>query len=1054
MTDGDDPAPAAPKPPPAKTGLAAKIRETVGRWSVARMVGRFLTYSAVLILLLYLLVPWAVRTLGDLPYDCCAGRFFNPEREGLISITSPQLFTRERLVNQRLDESAWIDRRIKAVDTLLEKQRFSTYSQVAVTKETLLAALETDETVESNIDAPDAMESFGELRIEPYNEFKRANSYRRLLVQEKFQSVLDDAHDTSSNTLQRLNFDLTITPARQRSTSVATVSLTLEQPKDPEWILQKYGELLFDVREELQDIAHRTISDRQKIYDVNTESSYALNAKTAELLRRELEQSVTDDVDVRTEIEALKESANEQYLGRLFSRFRQHLLSVGKDPAIGLALVKVFFPESEQWSDDMIGPLLDACSVGPTSIWALLPPNSTNSVNYLKLEEVHETFQKLKGAPIHSNVEERSKSMLRVALSESFFKASCPPSPEKLTQAAMIELLGKSYLEKQQKLDDWKVHCTIKKLNIARRSDTDAKQILDQSEEFKLIDDYFRKCNAVLNEVRAASRSAGLVLLVKAELENKPVDTAGRLRRIDDYFSISTESCDWQSCQLIVRTKSEQYRVAKRLAQNESAADDGRGKKDRKSAEEIEIDKRALMIGRQEALRLFSELSCFASARSYTVYPREGIGQNVHEKTSRDWSLLSWFGQNQVEGSSSVEQARITQSVPILGIGDIGNRDGRISERRPSECGADFVTLLNSLRMEVDLTSVLSKALNDSKDTLSEKLSDDWKKDMRCLLNKATDAIGDVELFEKTAQTCYQKSSDTIDQPGDEKVKDFDLSALTMVVRFLRERSTTISWIVFPKDEGLWGVRHVAQNIPLSAIVSLPSWWPGLQVVSETCWQRPKRMRVYSDRSLCPEPESPEKPVRRARVETSQLLPLPNGVEDVLSKLGFFLIRYPYIDRQGTENIVLESGREATLRLTGKRLWKNPKVRLGEQWSSEIEVLPDMRGILAKFECLDPLAPGDGKKMVHRETGLTELAGAEADRTSDIGFDADPRERTSDSTRYSELRSARVWTSEGNTQDVSVTVRAFRPRYVVYRQAERPCWEKGKGPDNRSQGGN
>ena len=46
------------------------------------------------------------------------------------------------------------------------------------------------------------------------------------------------------------------------------------------------------------------------------------------------------------------------------------------------------------------------------------------------------------------------------------------------------------------------------------------------------------------------------------------------------------------------------------------------------------------------------------------------------------------------------------------------------------------------------------------------------------------------------------------------------------------------------------------------------------------------------------------------------------------------------------------------------RLWKNPRVRLGSQWHDRIEVLPNMQGLIATFDCVEPSS--DLQKQIAR----------------------------------------------------------------------------------------
>lgn len=140
--------------------------------------------------------------------------------------------------------------------------------------------------------------------------------------------------------------------------------------------------------------------------------------------------------------------------------------------------------------------------------------------------------------------------------------------------------------------------------------------------------------------------------------------------------------------------------------------------------------------------------------------------------------------------------------------------------------------------------------------------------------------------------------------------------------------------------------------------------------------------------------------------------------------------------------MVLESGREVQLRITGKRLWKNPMVRLGEQWHTRVEVLPDMRGVVATFKCLAPLPHGKEKRPVVDNADPIRLS--ISDSPFGNGY-SNSSKATSLSAEelgrmYTEKRPVQVWTSEGNTSQTAVMIRAFRPNFSLEGKLEAPCW--------------
>jgi len=1106
--------------------------------------------APVLLLVFFLPVQWAVNGVADWFRDHHI--LYHAEKEGLISVASPQLFTRERLINQRLAESDWIDARIKQVDDLIENDRFSK-PDTFISNRSLFG--EADQVEQHNADKNNAGENNGD-QLSPLLEFRNANEYRQYLVREKFQSVLDDAHDTSSNTLQRLNFNLTISPARHHSRAVAAVSITLEEPKDPEWILQKYGELLFDVRDELRQTAKKMIGDRKSL--LGPGENYHLLAETEGILRDAIE--VLNRSDARSEQENLNarfsnltRAMQTEFHGQMVNSFLTQLKQTGLDPMIETAIESIFFgqpptqnppsnrgasslvslnhrltaagaeqqnntPEIGSPVDNLIQKLERACNLGYTSIWALLPREYTAGEKFRGLEKQYSKFiyayseGKTKISATYPAAETTSLG-LRQVLSKPNIAVSCAPSPEQVAHIAMLQVLGDLSLRPSHKSEK-ELACTENnvKLLFELREFERHKDLVGLRDLFGSENSFREHCGRYWHKLR----EIGVVRLVEAELRQTPIDTSGRLRRLDDYFEISTDSCDLHSCQLAVRTKSEHYRVSelKKLDLHERPADpeltgwdllgsdeeplktdefneiQAKGeagqsytaklglngpfviKYPREMLDKRQIEQNALIIGRQEALRLFAELSCYASARSYTVYPREGLGENVLENREDRWSLPALFGQDSAKAGFQTASKRVSRQAKVLGIGDTGVRIQQKASVK--ECSSAFLAVLNLLeadrfaggsllKVEKQLAPLIKRAASAGhQEGQSLEISKEWTQLSICVLHHfvmhGTEHTPSRRMLENCKEIVKTQGEGELSKNDQGRSWDeFNLLELTASVSHLRQRKTTISWLVYP-DNALWFVsRHTPRNIPLSAIVSLPSWWPGVQITTETCWLRPKRLQVSSGRTLCPAYQTPkwfgielpERPAARstARVETRQIMPLPFSLDDVLPKLGFFLVRFPYIDRLNPDEINLETGREVQLRLTGKRLWKNPRVRIGEQWNSRIEVLPDMEGILATFECLEPLPGGRRVQTIqHGMDPIKLISHDKFDARDNPSKGGDRGEQTANGHNlmrdmiYSEERPVQVWTSEGKTQQVAVTVNAFRPRHIINGQYETPCW--------------
>jgi hypothetical protein len=342
--------------------------------------------------------------------------------------------------------------------------------------------------------------------------------------------------------------------------------------------------------------------------------------------------------------------------------------------------------------------------------------------------------------------------------------------------------------------------------------------------------------------------------------------------------------------------------------------------------------------------------------------------------------------------------------------------------------------------------------------------------------------LEDCAKLEGSAEECdvFFEISKTSDQEKDVKA----LETIARIASARREIETSFAWIVAPRDEQADGrTRHIAMSLPLSAIVSVPSWWGALQIEVTTCWIRPSKIRDQM------EPDSLCKNVKGAETQTIDL-PLPGGAQDVLQKLGFYIVRTPYLDSgQGTIGL-FEAGRKAEILLTGARLWKNPRVRLGGQWHDSIEVLPDMQGLIATFECVaptdfqQPIALfGEGQQLTFGQPAQRESPAPNQPQSGNKKKEkkegkkhggpppnqpqsGNKKEEKKGGKKHGgpppfEERPVQVWTSEGVTSPSVVRINSFRPRYILDGAPEKPCWLdlkdkreeealKGKAPEDRS----
>lgn len=122
--------------------------------------------------------------------------------------------------------------------------------------------------------------------------------------------------------------------------------------------------------------------------------------------------------------------------------------------------------------------------------------------------------------------------------------------------------------------------------------------------------------------------------------------------------------------------------------------------------------------------------------------------------------------------------------------------------------------------------------------------------------------------------------------------------------------------------------RQRAIQLPLSAVVSVPGWWTSMELQVTTGWGR--------------------SPSATPNSTYTYQVALPGDAKSLVEVL-FPRARRPQPFFYG-ESPNLEIGRKERLAIYGTNLWRNPQVHIGTQPADEVEILPDMQGIVATFE--------------------------------------------------------------------------------------------------------
>lgn len=133
----------------------------------------------------------------------------------------------------------------------------------------------------------------------------------------------------------------------------------------------------------------------------------------------------------------------------------------------------------------------------------------------------------------------------------------------------------------------------------------------------------------------------------------------------------------------------------------------------------------------------------------------------------------------------------------------------------------------------------------------------------------------------------------------------------------------------------------------LAAAVSLPAWSTRAKVTIRTCW-KPKRSIHGDPLARCKDSGKID--------ERVHYVELPGRIDTIHNLLVNRAEPMP----QGWENYEVMTGSRAALLIKGTNLWRSTEVTLGAQTADEIRVLPDMTGIIARFDRVQEPASLDG----------------------------------------------------------------------------------------------
>ena len=184
----------------------------------------------------YVIALLIALSLGVILGDRNSAPISERRQDGMILVDSPEVYSRERLLNDRLRQHRWLDQRLKDSDQIKFRSQ-ATVERGVETKSGATAELTNKSTAESVAPPkkggkPIAKEAGtsvpSDTRVtngansansdtpggSPIDKFREHLAYREEIRAELLETQLDDRHDIKGNTLYRLKFDSTILPEK------------------------------------------------------------------------------------------------------------------------------------------------------------------------------------------------------------------------------------------------------------------------------------------------------------------------------------------------------------------------------------------------------------------------------------------------------------------------------------------------------------------------------------------------------------------------------------------------------------------------------------------------------------------------------------------------------------------------------------------------------------------------------------------------------------------------------------------------------------------------
>lgn len=1073
-----------------------------------------------------------------------------PALPGVLSIEPPQLYTRERLVNDRFRQANWLEQQLAKTKgdqtvTPVSRERRS---------QNLIATL-----MGATQEAPDQSQPVPteSVPVSALQQLSAVDKMRLRLRTDLMDTLLDDGHDLEGNTLYRLNFDAVVMPLINRRSYPGTAVFIIEA-RDP------YADFERDCDGTEDDVvcnAQKMLSERSRIVD------------DVELLRgwqREIQQFLTKVLDARIEafrqngrlhnpVDPKENIALDWFLRReLISSF---LNAVVYDPEV-LALCREqrlvhadmtsssrlapgWASACKNWIAETVGFDWSADNQVPTvkGSHALAPLvqagfrkaiRRAHYINTVLAVEGQMTLKKLQNSARPPQTSQQNTAGGGNVQSESIVQCAamqqegalidCPPqtmpkapSPpmdvgsmpqDEEYKRALVRLISvwqgmeewgreaqfgammQAAFDPQKRAEakapakgqaaapaDFRLLAALSKFDANLPSETDIGTLRERlraegTQNFVLVRGQatthpqlrssIEQCSAPNSSAGASVVQVYKCLIMRSEAASASNELMSRFllarlqeelsvydresRSIRDFLQISLEGCSTTGCRIQVSQHKDLpgnevfgAREAGFLPAVQNRANRSRGEiipaRLYDVIDEFKVGGGGVWAGGNWQQRLTA--NCIAKNVSMRTIRLSDAGlkaalQIVDQNLSPDQTSKGC--EKRALSYETRQRLEMTKSCLGLAKRHANNHEAR-TEIYLSCMLRDWI---NTQRSDVTVYAVSPRAGDG--DDLSHRI-DEASAQLGAALPAGAPVTGQMSLADARSKEQVISNPRVI---GFSHLPGSDMQDRATGKSFTDR--ATFGWAIRPRRLSSTG-GYQSSHHRLSAVISLPSWWKRVDFDVRACWVQPPHVSspAVDFTKLCRgDPSAAPGDADVIMPSTRQFrrhfeIKLPRRVEEITARFNFDFIRAPYYYREFDQYVQrypqilsLEAGRPGKLVLQGERLWRGTVVTVDNQSADSIVVLPDMKGVVAHFNCVHP--PDGMFHFKKFDENLAIAAAARAAAAEQGGGSGGPP--PSNAPGRAPSVPLFVWTSEGGTTDKQVEVHPFVQRWTD----ERPCW--------------